>query len=316
MNEFLTYCNTRQHFKNHWKGDVFSNAFYLTDNELKRFGVSRVQVEVMPQIKTVGLNTYNVEGINEIDVSLLRPSGQPLTELHKWILKRVCEIESPEGIETTPYWNTFLKHRENYPELFLKVDSFSGRVHSPITGMSRDLRPYLILRNEKTVSLDVAQMQPTLLGTILTQAVGENAFSKAINEGLDVYTMLQSKAELNSRNDAKTLFFQILFGKPNDQLSKLFEGENWLHWINKYKSTNEPRNPSGKEKQYSNLAWLLQTYEVSIMQEVWRTLAEKAIPFVTVHDEIIVQQTSLKQATKILNNELSKHFINFKINSK
>lgn len=316
MNKLLTYCCTKQHFTNHWNGDVFSNAFYLSDSELKRFNVSRVKFEAIPNIKEVGYNQYNVIDFDKIDVSLLRPGGQPLTDLHKWMLQRVCETELPNNIETTQYWNTFLKHRERFPELFFKVDSFSGRVHSPISGMSKTIRPFLILRNEKTTSLDVATMQPTLLGNILTQAVGENSFSQAINDGIDVYSMLQSKAGLKSRDEAKKLFFEILFGRPNDKLSKLFDGANFIQWINKYKSENEPRNPHGKSKQYSNLAWLLQSYEVQIMGKIWRTLAQNAIPFVTVHDEIIVQQTSLKQATEIMNNELSKHFINFKINSK
>lgn len=279
METFITYCNTRQFLTNRWKGEIFSNAFYLSDAELKRWHVTRGQLESIPQIKTVGLNKYNVIGVNEIDISLIKPHGQPLTDLHKWMLDRVCETELPQGIETTPYWNSFLRNRSQFLELYCTVDEFAGRFHSAISGMSRDLRPLLLLRGEKTCSLDVAQMQPTLLGTILKQAVGENSFSAAIDEGTDVYLMLQSTAKLASRDEAKKRFFQILFGKSNEELTKLLKGANWIEWINKYKSTDEPRNPNGRAKQYSNLAWILQTLEVRVMSEIWRTLAETGIPF-------------------------------------
>ena len=316
METFLTYCNTRQFLTNRWKGEIFSNSFYLSDAELKRWHVTRVQLESMPQIKTVGVNKYNVIDVESIDISLVNPHGQQLTDLHNWMLERVCETEMPSGVEVTPYWNSFLKHRSQFPTLFFTVDEFAGRVHTPISGMSRDLRPLLLLRGEKTCSLDVAQMQPTLLGTILKQAVGENSFSDAIDEGTDVYLMLQSTAKLESRDEAKKRFFQILFGKPNEEMAKLFEGANWIEWINKYKSTVEARNPHGKEKTYSNLSWILQTLEVRVMSEIWQTLAENAIPFLTIHDEIICRKSDEQKALLIFNNELSKHFQMYKIKIK
>ena len=314
-NKFLVFLNTKQALTNHRKGADFINAFYLSDSELEKWNVTRVQLEAMPEITLAGNNRYNVNGINEIDFSLIQPTGRPLTDLHKWMLDRVLETELPEGTETTLYWQRFMKYRDVYPELFFNVDLFAGRVHTPISGMHRITRPFLLLRNELTGSLDVSQMQPTLLATILQQAVGTNSFSDAINAGTDIYVMLQETAKLADRETAKKRFFQILFGYPDEQLSQLFGRANWIDWINSYKSQTEPRNPH-KERMHSNLAWLLQTFEVQIMTEIWRTLAENAVPFVTVHDEIIVQQNSLKQAETIMNSELNKHFINFKINAK
>ena len=318
-NNFLVFLNTKQALTNHRKGADFINSFKLYDSELAKWNVTRAQLETMPEITVIQDrdegHRYNVTGVNVIDFSLVRPTGRPLTDLHLWMRDRALETELPEGTETTDYWQRFMKYRDVYPELFFNVDLFAGRVHTPISGMHRVTRPFLLLRNEPTGSLDVSQMQPTLLATILLQAVGTNSFSDAINAGTDVYVMLQEKAKLKDRDEAKKRFFKILFGYPDEKLSQLFEGANWIDWINSYKSQTEIRNPH-KERQHSNLAWLLQTFEVQIMTEIWRTLAENALPFVTVHDEIIVQQNSLKQAEAIMNNELSKHFINFKINAK
>lgn len=189
-------------------------------------------------------------------------------------------------------------------------------MYTPISGLSKDLRPFLLLRGEKTVSIDVAQMQPTLLANILFNNVGKNAFSNAIFEGVDVYSMLQSKAGLKSRDEAKKQFFEMLFSKPSRKIEKLFEGANFVQWINNYKSIHEPKNPRSKLKRYSNLAWLLQTYEVRVMSAIWQKLAEYGIPFVSVHDEIICRQSDKHKVELIFNNELSKHFKTFKINTK
>lgn len=316
MNNILTYCNTRQFFTNRWKGDVFCNSFHLSDKELKRFNVTRSELEAMPMVKTVGLNTYNIEGVKEIDISLLKPSGQPLTELHRYMMDRVCEAELPETVESTAYWKTFLKHRSNYPELFFTVDSFAGRVHTPISGMSKEIRPFLLLRGETVVSFDVAQMQPTLLANILYQNIGNNAFSDAIFQGVDVYSMLQAKAGLKTRDEAKKRFFEMIFGKPSNELERLFEGANFIQWINGYKSKPDPRNPHHRAKPYSNLAWLLQTYEVRVMGEVWQKLGEAGMAFSSVHDEIICTQSDCLQVQQIIETVLNKHFQTYKLNSK
>jgi hypothetical protein len=314
QSNFLTYCNTIQFFTNKWKGDVFDNSFYLSDLELQRWNVSRRQVEAMPQIKTIGLNKYNVLNVSEIDISLIKPHGRKLTELHKYMMQCIVKTELPTSIQTMPYWNTFLKHRARFAELFFTVDEFAGRVHSPISGMSKDIRPYLMIQGEKTVSFDVAQMQPTLLANILFDNIGENDFSSAIFEGIDIYSMLQQKAGLSTRNEAKKLFFQMLFGRPSNDLERLFEKANFIQWINWYKSETDHRNPHGKEKTYSNLAFLLQTYEVNIMSEIWQNLAQKNIPFLTVHDEIIARQTDTETVKTTIESVLNKHFKSYKLN--
>ena len=311
---FLTYCNTRQFFTNKWKGDVFINSFYLSDLELKKWNITRPQLEAMPQIKTVGLNKYNVQSISDIDISLMKPHGRKLTELHKYMMQCIVETELPSTVQTTPYWNTFLKHKSQFAELFFTVDEFASRVHSPISGMSKDLRPFLMLKGEQTVSFDVAQMQPTLLANILYQNIGKNEFSDTINEGADIYTMLQENAALSTRNEAKKLFFQMLFSRPNNDLEQMFKGANFIQWINWYKNTIDERNPHSKEKTYSNLAFLLQTYEVNIMSEIWRNLALKNIPFLTVHDEIIARQTDTDTVKMTIQNVLNKHFKSYKLN--
>lgn len=311
---FLTYCNTRQFFTNKWRGDEYHNEFYLSDAELKRWNVTRKELEAMPEIIKVDTNTYNVKGVSKIDISLLKPHGAPMTDLHRYMMKCVCDADLSEDVEMTAYWQMFIRHRKRYAELFFTVDTFAGRVHTPTSGMSKELRPFLLLRGEPVVSFDVSQMQPTLLANVLHDNIGNNEFTDTIDAGVDVYVMLQKKAGLLTRNHAKKLFFQMLFSKPSNEMEMLFKGANFIQWINQYKSVLDARNPHGKEKTYSNLAWLLQTYEVSVMSEIWYKLASNTVPFLTVHDEVICRHTESIIAETLISEVLSKHFKKFKLN--
>lgn len=315
--QFITYIRTKMLFQQRLR-HLSNNNVFIHECDLQRFNVSKELLFHFEQTKQIQRenNLFRVLNSGNVDLSLLKKQGTKLTPLHEWMRDILNMVILPDRINAPVYFDTFLKCRDKYMSLFFIVDEFCGRVHTPVSSLKHELRPFLILCNEKTISLDVSQMQPTLLANILLQNVGENSFSNAINEGVDVYVMLQNKAQLKSREEAKKRFFQILFGKPNKELEQLFDGENWIKWINDYKIINEPRNPHGKEKPYSNLAWLLQNYEVFIMSKVWRSLAENAIPFLSVHDEIICRQSDIEKVKTIFSTELSKHFKSYKINIK
>jgi hypothetical protein len=70
------------------------------------------------------------------------------------------------------------------------------------------------------------------------------------------------------------------------------------------------------EKQHSNLAWLLQTTEVKIMEKVWQGLVTENIPFLTVHDEVIVRTQDDARATEIFANILNEAFRYYRLNRK
>ena len=312
---FITYCNTKQFFTNKWKGDEFDNSFSISDWELKKHNLTRLQLESMPQFIKVDHNRYNIQGVNEIDISLHTPYSKKLEPLHLYMLDCLKFTDLPQTIISSDYWKTFVKHRNNYINKFFKVDTFAGRVHTPISGMSKDIRPYLLLKGEQTTSFDVAQMQPTLLANILFDAIDKNEFSDAIFSGVDIYTMLQEKLNLPTRDKAKKVLFQILFGRPNSEMEILFANADFIKWINWFKSIKDERNPR-QGKNYNNLAWLLQNTEVSIMSEIWQQLAKQNIPFLTVHDEIICRNSDAKTSKAIIESILNKHFRKYKLNEK
>src|SRR5690554_892914 len=132
-------------------------------------------------------------------------------------------------------------------------------------------------------------MQPTILASILERNMGKNDLSTWRNSGLDVYEMLQSKANLSTRKEAKKRFFEILFSKPSNDLSNMFGNASWINWINDYKSQHLAHNPHSRNKPHSNFGWLLQNTEVQIKKKVWQSLINNNVPFLTILDEIIVK---------------------------
>ena len=315
--KFTTYIRTKMLFQQRLR--------YLTDysvsvheSDLKRFNMDNILLHQLINKGEISYLNERFEALQSgaVDLSLLkRKQGAKQTPLHEWMKQCLLFVGLSKNVQPTDYFNAFLKTRKQYLDLFFTVDVFSGRTHTPVSSLHRTLRPFLTLCNDPITSLDIGQMQPLLLAKVLFDNIGNNTFSSDIFDGKDIYSMLQSKAGLNDREEAKKRFFEIAFSQPNDYLERLFGAENWITWINEYKRKYEPRNPHS-EKRHSNLAWLLQSYEVRIMSTIWQKLAENAIPFLSVHDEIICRVLDAGEVEKYMNNELVKHFKNYKINVK
>lgn len=241
----------------------------------------------------------------------------PLTPLHLWMREQLMAVELP-GVrkkDLPVYFKAFLDHRKKGLKPFFSVDAFAGRVHTPVVNLKGDLRFALRFHNSKIVSLDVKQMQPTILAKVLLDSIGSNSFSDAIFKGEDVYVLLQKFRGLSSRPEAKKYLFQLIFGKPMNDIGKMFSGDQhaWVDWINSYKSKTEPRNPHA-DNTHTNLAWLLQYSEVQVMTGIWQRLMDMDVPFLTIHDELLVKKDDQRVAFEVMDDELKKHFTYFKIN--
>ena len=261
------------------------------------------------------INYYEALKPGMMDISTIKtqpPSNDPLIVLLK---KNLMSATLKTGTPATPYFSAFIRFREKYLDLFFTEDNFCGRIHTPITNLPGESRKHILIDGKRTVSYDVSTMQPLLLGMILKDQIGPNEFSEWIDNGEDIYVILQNKAHLSSREEAKKHFFEILYSKPNDELVNLFGESNWISWINDYKSIEILENPHTKAKPHSNLAWLLQTREVKLMRMVWQKLLDASISLLTVHDEIIVPIDQANQAEEIMHEELGKVFFKYQVRS-
>lgn len=319
---FTTYIRTKMVFQSRLNDlkDYSSVKIYLY--ELKKLGVD--SGPLLFSLKQDGQISFDSDGRfkvlrdGPINPKLLERTKRrdrvvaPLTDLHIYMREQLMHV-TIDSSHLPVYFKAFLQYRHRQLASFFTVDSFSGRVHTPVVNLKGDLRRSLKLKGRTIVSLDVKQMQPTILAKILLDTVGVNSFSASIFQGHDVYILLQQKAGLPSRADAKKLLFQLIFGKPMKDIGNIFKGDcHWVDWINSYKSTDEPRNPHRQDR-HTNLAWLLQYSEVQVMTDIWRVLMDRSVSFLTIHDDVLCRDLDKDIVYGVMDAQLKKHFPKYSI---
>lgn len=320
---FTTYVRTKNVFKHRFKDMKDYKTVKIYVYELKKLGVN--SGPLLYSLREDGQIWYDNKGNfkalveGEIDPALLRVTEKikkvivPLTKLHLWMRDHLLHVDIDRGLDLSVYFKAFLKHRSEGLGPFFTVDSFSGRVHTPVVNIKGDFRKHLRLYGEPVVSLDVKQMQPVILAKICKERVGKNPFSDAIDRGDDVYEHLKKSCKLETRDEAKIFLFKLIFGKPMNEIGGAFEGDTaWVDWINSYKSEEEVRNPHKRDR-HTNLAWLLQSTEVRAMTDVWEGLMGKNIPFLTIHDEIFCREGDRDGVYRVMREKLAKHFDRFEV---
>jgi hypothetical protein len=331
--KFLTYIRTKEFYQLRLRNERVGNPVHISSKEIEsRFFIfpqykrkdeirklvdsGDLEITVKKTRSARIIYYYRALRAGGIDLSLLFPLSKPLDTLTLIMKEYVLTCNLPKHAPSTPYFDSFLEFRNQFPDLFFIIDRFSGRIHTPVTNFHRTHRPNLLLYSEKTASLDITTMQPLLLGKILKEKIGDNEFSAWIDTGEDIYLKLQKKAHLMTRDEGKKKFFEILFARPNNALERLFGASEWIKWINEYKSQPVIENPHTIEKEYSNMAWLLQSTEVNLMRKVWERLVNENIPFLSVHDEIIVRKRNLVEAEGIFRQIMEENFAFYNLNNK
>lgn len=328
-NRIVTFIRTKLVFKSRLKDLKDYDRVKIYRYELRNIGC--YDPRLLQELVQEGRITFDdqwfftiKEKQGKIDISLLVNASRkdkttkPLTPLHLWMRNQLhyVELKDVNKKDIPVYFSTFMKYRDKHIEHFFKVDNFSERIHTPVVNLKGDLRFKIRFHGKRIASLDVHQMQPTILARVLYDNVGSNTFSDAIFNGKDIYNRLKEEASLEDRPAAKKYFFQLIFGQPMNDIRRLFKGDpKWVDWINKYKSTTEPKNPH-HHLQHTNLAWLLQYSEVQVMTDIWNDLKKKDIPFLSIHDEILCKITDTDKVKKVMENQLKKHFRTFTINVK
>ncbi|MET4080066.1 hypothetical protein ABIB40_000006 [Pedobacter sp. UYP30] len=254
-----------------------------------------------------------------IDITSIESKKQPTNKLIINIREMLKRVTIQDGIKTPPFFNLFAKHNHQYISHFFNEDSFVGRLHTPISNLHRVLRPYLLIDSEPTAHIDINTAQPLFLARTLNEVIGDNEFTNWVYSGADVYNELLAKSSLPDRDTAKKKFLKTLFNYDLNEIINLYGNSEWAQWVNWYKSNPEPRNKKIKSwnvnPYYNNLAWLLQKIEVQTMRKVWQKLAAVNIPFLTVHDSVIIKQTDHAKALEIFHSVMRAEFSFYKLHS-
>ena len=317
----LKYIRTKQVYNLRIKDSKDPNWVYITDAEIRKFSTHSEFEGLIDngsiQSHPIKRNTYSTDIIGGYDLSLLDfPFYQE--PLYNAMFDNLLLVGLPDSLNNEKnknlFWfSTFMTYRNVIKSLFFTVDDFSGRIHTPVTNLKKEYRKQLLLNGEAVKRFDVKTMAPMLLAKVLHDHIGKNDYSDYLFAGHDIYLLIKDKFSLKGRDEAKSFILELLFSKPNRKLNNLFPTKEWLVFINEFKGLEIPLNPSNRRKPYTNLAWLLQSYEVKLMKRVWSRLVEDEIPFLTVHDEIIVPESMELDAYMIMHEELEKDIPQLKI---
>lgn len=332
--KFIEYVRTRQIFGLRLKGDDVSiKPIHIGSSEIEKKFFTRynrkdniAELEAMGELRVTKTKldnerkmfAYQALKSGTIDFSLLPAKPTPQDPVSRAMIEHLQNISLPAGAPSTEYFDVFLKYKTKRIDLFVTIDDFCGRFHTPFASFHRTHRPNVLLEGEPTGSLDVCTSQPLILGKILNDAIGRNDFSDWIQSGKDVYVMVMEMAKIDDRDVAKKLFLKMLFSPDLALIPRMFGSTKWGDWITEFKSRTDTGNPKpkvykGKTSYHNNLAWLLQSTEVSIMRKIWENLVELRIPFLSVHDEIVVKRVDIDKAYEAMNKIMASEFQYYKI---
>ncbi len=232
-------------------------------------------------------------------------------------------------------------------EIFYSIDGTSGRFHSNVTNMPKELRDKLRINNAPLVTIDITNSQPYLSTIILTNPQKVSFLAKhpatalclqtlQVNINKDVknylelvisgqfYEFLQEKFRLAgmdlTREETKVQVLRILFARnktPKNPVNKKARQIFRENFPTVHKTFSKVRGSVKGDKyiSYKRFAILLQRIESYLMLEVIVKRIRKEYPgtiCITIHDSIMtgVLTNNIFAVGEILRSEFS-NFIGF-----
>lgn len=201
--------------------------------------------------------------------------------------------------------------------LFVKQDNFGGRVYTVATGLPRWVRPYLRLADEEIVEIDLYAAHPTLLYNLLEETDFGAFIRNCTRYNEDIYTMYQDMISAGSRGEAKLRFLRGVYGRVNSkyylEFKASFPGAGVI--LDEIKTVFSRTNPSRGKGAHTNLVFKITKREVKIFSKVWTALDGERIPFIPLHDAIILRRSDLEAGLEIIQTIIRRSIpiANFKI---
>jgi len=294
------------------KKENFGKYYFVYEN-ISNLNINITREEFIYEM-SINYNHYKENKINTESKYLLKKEyikAQLLTN-YKSIIKW-NNSNYTERIEMISYNN--LDEDLYYGKKLVKKKSFSRRFYSIFSYIPNSLRKYITFN--EMVKFDIAQSQPSFLAKLLLDKNIVGDYIKDINSGDDIYTKM---GMYNDRKLNKILFFENIYcnpvygGKLNDKhINFSINYEKEATYIFKIKTQK-----NNLKKNYSILSQIITELECKAFHKIWIELKNHNIPFIPIHDEIIISEKNKIKAFDIMYNILQEELngINFNINEK
>jgi hypothetical protein len=228
---------------------------------------------------------------------------------HRWIVRSYQSVsfapDAAQILSNHPFKTDDARHRaSNHLEnvaahrLHFRRCPKSGRIYYSIANLPKVLRRQIRLDGKKTLELDLAASQPTLLATLYPDGCDERkAYLADVQSGRFYERFAEDARESWDRDRAKTEFFnQIAYGSYYSRKKyKLLPAFKRRYPI--LESIMAANKKGGNDK----LPILMQTKEAAIViGGACAECAQRNIKVLPVHDSIIVKRSDAAAARKIL----------------
>lgn len=176
------------------------------------------------------------------------------------------------------------------------INSTNKRLDHNLTNMPTELVDK-ICKDNNLIQLDLSNSQFALLCMILKSELDTDDFKvfKKLATSGQLYESIMEKLGLESRDEAKTTMFELLFSSQsmkNDGKTKLKEFfPSVVQWIDSYKS----------EYGYESFSVMLQLKESEIfIEKLWKTIKEKGLFCISRHDSLIYKMENQSEIEGIV----------------
>ena len=186
---------------------------------------------------------------------------------------------------------------------YIREDHFSGRVYNIATGVPRWVRGHFRIGGETVSEVDMRSFHAVLLWMIVPRTDFARFLWDVTSQGRDIYDAYGERLGIIDRKAVKYRFLRSLYSRPSSRYSQEFRSifPEAGRILDDIKSTPDPRNPSGeKNGHHTNLAFKLLNLEVKLFRRVWEALYIEGIPFLSIHDGILIPTSRATQARDIM----------------
>jgi len=218
-----------------------------------------------------------------------------------------------KNIDQRKYFkNTYSIESINDHHIFFKFDQY-GRMHTNFTNLKKEIKvQFLTIDGDRLSEVDIINSQPLFFAKMLEDEIGEKNLNREVKRfialtknGLIYDDFVNKSPSLETRKEAKILFYKVLFGYNNDsETDKIFKSfyPTVYEYIKEYKSIG---------KSYKQFSHILQRMESKF---IFNTLVRKLkniyphIKLFTIHDSICFPEKYKTEVNLVFNNCFKEYF--------
>ena len=184
---------------------------------------------------------------------------------------------------------------------YIKQDTFSGRIYTIATGVPKWVRSYVRIQGEPIAEIDMRATHPYLLFHILRETDYMRFVWETTRGERDIYEAYGQLIGISDRAAVKYRFLRSIYGRMNSKYYKEFKSifPEAGEVIDEIKRKSISGNPS-KKGSYTNLAYKMMNKEVKLFRKVWEGMYLAGIPFLPIHDGILVPVSRLSEARVLM----------------